>query len=107
MSQVETDCFRLGRHAMFAALRDSLPATDAAASAVVGAQNLLECKDDMLFAWHAGDCAVLALNWRAAYAKESSSVAYQVSRAVARSARANSSVAHITSECARLRGEGG
>lgn len=73
MSQVETDCFRLGRHQMFRTLRDNLP--DERGSA----QNLIECKDDVLFAWNPTECCVLSLNWRAAYTKEADQVAHQVS----------------------------
>lgn len=75
MSQVETDCFRLGRHEMFRRLREALPSRDGSNAA----QNLLECREDMLFAWNPTECCVLALNWRAAYITEASPVAFQVS----------------------------
>lgn len=62
---------------MFAALRASL----APGGGDGRAQNLIECKDDMLFAWNANECSVLCLNWRAAYTRESDGggVGYQVS----------------------------
>lgn len=77
MSQVETDCFRLGRHAMFRTLCDKLSADNGPTTR--NAQNLIESKDDMLFAWQPSDCSVLCLNWRAAYAKDTETVTYQVS----------------------------
>lgn len=78
VAQVETDCFRLGRHAMFRTLRDQLDTSPQGARP--NAQNLIEAKDDMLFAWQAADCSVLCLNWRAAYTKaEAAEVPFQVS----------------------------
>lgn len=72
MSTPDTDCFRIGRHDMFAALRANLPENRGST------QNIVECKDDVLFVWNAVDCCVLALNWRAVYTKEEQRIQYQV-----------------------------
>lgn len=67
-----TDTFSFESEPFFQQLRKTLP-TDRAHS-----KNLIECKDDMIFAWNSTENAVLALNWRTAKAKNDGSVKYQV-----------------------------
>ncbi|XP_030370114.1 nuclear pore complex protein Nup88 [Scaptodrosophila lebanonensis] len=52
-----TDCFDLNKTELFAKIRNGL----AIASHT---QNLLVCKDDLLFAWDSHDCCLLVMNWR-------------------------------------------
>ncbi|XP_017103908.2 nuclear pore complex protein Nup88 [Drosophila bipectinata] len=52
-----TDCFELNKTKLFEKIRDGLPI-------VQKTQNLLDCKDDMLFAWDEKECCLLVRNWR-------------------------------------------
>lgn len=52
-----TDSFGFNSEKMFEVLRDCLP------DELNITQNLIECKDDMLYAWNSKNCCVLALNW--------------------------------------------
>ncbi|EDV42228.1 uncharacterized protein Dana_GF17877 [Drosophila ananassae] len=52
-----TDCFELNKAKLFEKIRHGLPI-------VQKTQNLLDCKDDLLFAWDAKDCCLLVRNWR-------------------------------------------
>lgn len=72
MSKFETDCFRFGKHEMFKVLRNALPEDK------TRTQNIIECKDDILFAWNSVDCNVLCINWRAVYTKKDELIKYQV-----------------------------
>lgn len=73
MSDLETDCFRFTKHEMFKVLRANMPEDRSRT------QNIIECKDDMLFAWNSTDCNVLCLNWRVSYTKDQQLIAHQVS----------------------------
>lgn len=68
-----TDTFRFDEQPLFHHLRKTLPSYKS------HTQNLIECKDDMLFAWDSTNCCVLALNWRAAQLKADGTIQYQVS----------------------------
>ncbi|XP_022227934.2 nuclear pore complex protein Nup88 [Drosophila obscura] len=52
-----TDCFELNKTKLFEKIRNGLPV-------VQNSQNLLDCSDDLLFAWDAGECRLLVRNWR-------------------------------------------
>lgn len=69
-----TDTFSFESEPFFQQLRKTLP-TDTTHS-----QNLIECKDDMIFAWNSTESSVLVLNWRTAKADNDGSVKFQVSR---------------------------
>ncbi|EDX13174.1 nuclear pore complex protein Nup88 [Drosophila simulans] len=56
-----TDVLELNKTEMFAKIRNGLPV-------VQRTQNLLDCKDDLLFAWHAKDSCLLVRNWRSSLA---------------------------------------
>lgn len=66
-----TDTFNFEKQQLFHHLRKTLPDN------ISHTQNLIECKDDMLFAWDSTNCNVLALNWRAAQLKTDGSIKYQ------------------------------
>lgn len=63
-SKTCTDTFRFENQPFFEVLRKSL--RDDTAST----QNLIECKDDMLFGWNPLDFCVIAFNWRLAQSKD-------------------------------------
>lgn len=67
-----TDTFDFGGHALFEQLRKTLP--DDRSRAL----NIIECKEDVVYAWNASDCCVMTLNWRAARSKGDGSINYQV-----------------------------
>ncbi|XP_067637382.1 nuclear pore complex protein Nup88 [Eurosta solidaginis] len=71
MSTGSTDTLKLNHTAMFAKIRAGLPAERN------HTQNLLECKDDMLFAWDSGENCLLAINWRLAALEGFDSIQYQ------------------------------
>lgn len=56
-----TDVLELNKTELFAKIRNGLPV-------VQRTQNLLDCKDDLLFAWHAKDSCLLVRNWRSSLA---------------------------------------
>ncbi|EDV49325.1 nuclear pore complex protein Nup88 [Drosophila erecta] len=58
-----TDVLELNKTELFAKIRDGLPV-------VQRTQNLLDCKDDLLFAWDAKDSCLLVRNWRSSLAAE-------------------------------------
>ncbi|XP_017041189.1 nuclear pore complex protein Nup88 [Drosophila ficusphila] len=60
-----TDILELNKTELFAEIRGGLPV-------VQKTQNLLDCKDDLLFAWDAKQCCLLVRNWRSSLAKEAS-----------------------------------
>lgn len=65
-----TDVFSFNNYKMFDLLRKCLPDNKNVS------QNLVVCKDDVLFAWNSKDCCLLAINWKAK--TEDDSVDYQV-----------------------------
>ena len=71
MEQINTDSFEFGKHKLFKHLEKSLPDK-------FNTQNIIECKDDILFAWDSSEYCVLSLNWRAANAQIDSQLNYQV-----------------------------
>lgn len=73
---VDTDTFRFDTSEMFAAIRKSMLSLMPANNK--NTQNLIDSKDDMIYAWNSSDCCVLALNWRMAKAKEPGAIKYQV-----------------------------
>lgn len=66
-----TDTYRLESQPFFEMLRDKLPADRSFT------QNLIECKDDMLFGWNAIDCCVVVFNWRLAQSKNDGKITCQ------------------------------
>ncbi|KAH8278812.1 hypothetical protein KR018_009982 [Drosophila ironensis] len=52
-----TDCLELNKTKLFEKIRQDLPILQKS-------QNLLDCKDDLLFAWAAQDSCLLVRNWR-------------------------------------------
>lgn len=66
-----TDTFRFENQTFFEQLRKTIP------SEATFTQNLIECKDDMLYGWNPIDCTVLAFNWRLAQSRTDQSVNYQ------------------------------
>ncbi|KAJ6633185.1 Nuclear pore complex protein Nup88 [Pseudolycoriella hygida] len=70
---IDTDCFKFNEQKIFAALRQTLRPDQASET-----QNIIECKDDMLFVWNSVDCHVLCFNWRAANARSDENIKYQV-----------------------------
>ncbi|XP_004536396.1 nuclear pore complex protein Nup88 [Ceratitis capitata] len=71
MSINSTDTLKLNHTAMFAKIRAGLPIERQ------HTQNLLESKDDMLYAWDSEDCCLLAMNWRLAAFEGCNAVKYQ------------------------------
>lgn len=59
-SKTCTDTFRFEAQPFFELLRKTIP------SGTLYTQNLIECKDDMLFGWNSVDSCVVAFNWRLA-----------------------------------------
>lgn len=72
MSINSTDTLKLNHTAMFAKIRAGLPIERQ------HTQNLLESKDDMLYAWDSEECCLLAMNWRLAAFEGCNAVKYQV-----------------------------
>ncbi|XP_037038239.1 nuclear pore complex protein Nup88 isoform X2 [Bradysia coprophila] len=69
-NSIDTDCFKFNDRKLFVALRNTIaPATET--------QNIVECKDDMIFVWNAVDCNLMCFNWRAANARTDDSIKYQ------------------------------
>lgn len=60
-SNLITDTFGLNGTNLFHRVRESLPFGDKNVT-----QNLIECRDDLIFAWDSEKSCVLVLNWRAA-----------------------------------------
>lgn len=54
-----TDVLELNKTELFAKIRDGLPI-------VPQTQNLLDCKDDLLYVWDSNESCLLVTNWRAA-----------------------------------------
>ncbi|XP_034487774.1 nuclear pore complex protein Nup88 [Drosophila innubila] len=54
-----TDVFELNKSELFAKIRNGLPI-------VPRTQNLLDCKDDLLYGWDSNDSCLLVTNWRVA-----------------------------------------
>ncbi|KAL7730291.1 hypothetical protein ACLKA6_016544 [Drosophila palustris] len=54
-----TDVLELNKSELFAKIRNGLPI-------VPQTQNLLDCKDDLLYAWNSNDSCLLVTNWRVA-----------------------------------------
>lgn len=69
-----TDCLQLNKTSMFAKIRAGLPMER------LQTQNLLECKDDLLYCWDSKENCLLVLNWRAALSKGFDEIKYQVSK---------------------------
>ncbi|XP_030559070.1 nuclear pore complex protein Nup88 [Drosophila novamexicana] len=68
-----TDVLELNKTELFAKLRNGLPI-------VPQTQNLLDCKDDLLYAWNSSDSCLLVTNWRVALLQtepKSAKVSYQ------------------------------
>lgn len=70
-SKTCTDTFRFEAQPFFEQLRKSIP------NATLYTQNLIECKDDMLFGWNPLDCSVIVFNWRLAQSNDNESVNFQ------------------------------
>lgn len=66
-----TDSFRFETQPFFEAFRKAIPID------TVNTQNLIECKDDMLFGWNLLDCSVIVFNWRLAQSKGDATVKFQ------------------------------
>ncbi|XP_055913972.1 nuclear pore complex protein Nup88 [Eupeodes corollae] len=66
-----TDIINLNKSQMFEKIRSNLP-NDAGIT-----QNLLECKDDLLYAWDSVESSILVINWRLAHLKGFSEVKHQ------------------------------
>ncbi|KAM7349949.1 nuclear pore complex protein Nup88 isoform 2-T2 [Cochliomyia hominivorax] len=66
-----TDCLQLNKTSMFAKIRAGLPVER------LQTQNLLECKDDLLYCWDSMENCLLVLNWRAALSKGFDEIKYQ------------------------------
>lgn len=70
---IDTDCFKFNEQKIFAALRQTISPVQLSET-----QNIIECKDDMIFVWNSVDCNVMCFNWRAANARNDDSIKYQV-----------------------------
>ncbi|TMW54168.1 hypothetical protein DOY81_000752 [Sarcophaga bullata] len=66
-----TDCLQLNKTSMFAKIRAGLPVER------LYTQNLLECKDDLLYCWDSRESCLLSLNWRVALAKGYDEIKFQ------------------------------
>ncbi|XP_055844635.1 nuclear pore complex protein Nup88 [Episyrphus balteatus] len=66
-----TDIMNLNKSQMFEKIRSSLT-IEANIT-----QNLLECKDDLLYAWNSSDSSLLCVNWRAAHLKGFTNIIHQ------------------------------
>lgn len=71
MGSTCTDTFNFSQHKLFKTIKDILPVERE------NTQNLLDCKDDILFVWNSKDCSLLSLNWRAAKVKGLDTIKYQ------------------------------
>lgn len=67
-----TDTFRFEVQPFFEQLRKALPNVN-----TTNTQNLIECKDDMLFGWNPLDASVIVFNWRLAQTKTDGNVNFQ------------------------------
>lgn len=67
-----TDAYRLESQPFFEILRDKLPIDRSYT------QNLIECKDDMIYGWNAIDCCVVVFNWRLAQSKSDVKIPCQI-----------------------------
>ncbi|XP_001358068.3 nuclear pore complex protein Nup88 [Drosophila pseudoobscura] len=72
MSTMSLDCFELSKTKLFEKICNGLPI-------VQRTQNLLDCSDDLLFAWDANECCLLVMNWRSplTVAEQDAKVNYQ------------------------------
>lgn len=70
-SKTCTDAFRFEGQRFFEELRKSL------ANDTPRKQNLIECKDDMLFGWNSVECCLVVFNWRLMQSKTDGSVDFQ------------------------------
>jgi nuclear pore complex protein Nup88 len=68
-----TDTFRFNDQKIFETVRACLPDEKSQT------QNLIECRDDLLFVWNAKNSSLLTLNWRTAKVQGEGKVGYQVS----------------------------
>lgn len=66
-----TDTFRFESQPFFEQLRKAIP------NDTVNTQNLIESKDDMLFAWNPSESTVIVFNWRLAQIKGDGNVNFQ------------------------------
>lgn len=71
---IDTDCFKFNEQKIFAAIRQTISHIQ-----ISETQNIIECKDDMLYVWNSVDCNVMCLNWRAANTRKDDSIKFQVS----------------------------
>lgn len=71
---IDTDYLKFNEQKLFATFRQTIAPVDKSRT-----QNLIECKDDMIFVWNSVDCCVMSLNWRAAIARNDDLIMYQVS----------------------------
>lgn len=71
---VPTDRLGLSNHNLFKIVRDSFKNTS------LKTQNILECKDDMLFVWNPEDSCVLTLNLKIWRDEAHNSVSHQVEK---------------------------
>ena len=67
-----TDTYSFNNHKIFELVRKCLPEEKNQT------QNLVDCKDDVLFVWNAKDNCIVSLNWRVAKIKDTT-INYQVS----------------------------
>lgn len=68
---ITTDIINLNKSKMFEKIRSGLP------KEANITQNLIECKDDLLYAWHSTDSVLLVINWRAAQIKGFNEINHQ------------------------------
>lgn len=74
MDKIDTNCYQFAKNDMFKVLAKNLPNNK------LHTQNIVECKDDVLYAWNSVDFCVMSLNWRAANTNtDKIGVNYQVS----------------------------
>jgi nuclear pore complex protein Nup88 len=71
MSSTCTDTFNFSDHKLFQSIKDILPVEKEIT------QDLLDCKDDILFVWNSKDSNLISLNWRAAKVKGFDVIKYQ------------------------------
>ncbi|XP_075154824.1 nuclear pore complex protein Nup88 isoform X2 [Haematobia irritans] len=67
-----TDCLQLNSTTMFAKIRESL-----ASERHSHTENLVECKDDLLYCWDSKESCLLVLNWRATSTMGLDKIKYQ------------------------------
>lgn len=70
-SKTCTDTFHLESQPFFELLRKKLPKDTSFT------QNLIECKDDMLFGWDSIECCVIVFNWRLAQSENNGNIQFQ------------------------------